>query len=44
MPAFRHILFSDYGDTCFMLPLHAVTATKVDTCQRTCNLAVLVAE
>ena len=24
--------------------LHAVTATKVDTCQRTCNLAVLVAE
>jgi len=24
--------------------IHAVTATKVDTCQRTCNLAVLVAE
>ena len=24
--------------------LHAVTATKVDTCQQTCNLALLVAE
>ena len=24
--------------------LHAVTATEVDACQRTCNLAVLVAE
>ena len=24
--------------------LHAVTGTKVDACQRTCNLAVLVAE
>ena len=34
----------DKGDLSENFEYHAVTATKVDACQRTCNLAVLVAE